>query len=132
MELFAFQAGKQILGIPPQEVVRVVENVPITPVPLTPDCHMGLIYYRGELFDVIHLGSLLKQEKAHHREGDWTVLLKWSGKKLALMPDKVMGLLWVEDQEGEEPVYSQESENIRFISPEYIWERLLEQGYGYQ
>ncbi|MFH0844912.1 MAG: chemotaxis protein CheW [Pseudomonadota bacterium] len=131
MEWFSFIAADEHLGIETQYIYRVVDDVKITPVPLTPSCYMGLLYYRGELFDVVHLGNLLKQEKAKRKDGEWIILLKWSGKKLGFFPDRVRGLVWVEDQEGSQRIHIEEKETIRLITPDLIWNKLLEFSYGY-
>lgn len=102
MELFAFQAGNEILGIPPLQVVRVVENVPITPVPLMPPCYLGLIYHRGELFDVVDVSCLLYLGTAVARNQPRIILTKWSDHRLALVPDRILGLVWpAEETEAE-------------------------------
>lgn len=132
MEWFTFKVGDEHFGIETQYIYRVVDDVKVTPVPLTPACHMGVIYYRGELFDVLHLGRLLKGEKVQEKQGRWTILMKWSGKRLALVPDKVIGLLWIEDQDRRQTVSSREKDAIRFIKPEYLWNKILELSYGYQ
>ena len=131
MEWFSFMAADEHLGIETHYIYRVVDDVKITPVPLTPSCHMGLLYHRGELFDVVHVGNLLKQEELKRKEEGWIILLKWSGKKLGLCPDKVKGLVWIEDQEGSQPVHTGEKETIRLITPELIWNKLSGLSYGY-
>jgi len=100
MELFAFQAGKQVLGIPPREVIRVVENVPITPVPLMPPCYLGLIYHRGEVFDVVDVNCLLYLGTAVARNRPRIILTKWSSRRLALVPDRILGLVWPASEAG--------------------------------
>jgi chemotaxis signal transduction protein len=97
MELFAFQSGHEILGIPPLQVVRVVENIPIIPVPLTPPCHLGLIYQRGELYDVVDVNCLLYLGTAVARSHPRLILTKWSDRRLALVPDRILGLVWPKD-----------------------------------
>ena len=100
MELFAFQAGNEILGIPPQQVVRVVENAAITPVPLMPPCYLGLLAHRGELFDVIDVSCLLYLGTAVARSQPRIILTKWSSRRLALVPDRILGLVWPADNTG--------------------------------
>ena len=159
MEWFAFKAADKYLGIETQYIHRVVDEVEVTPVPLVPACYMGLMYYRGELFDVIHVGSLSGDRQAvyppalpgSHRAGQWRagnenlriILVKWSHKKLALVPDEIIGLIWVEDNKREQTVYTprspllsdidagQEEEcTVRLITPEHIWKKVSEFHYG--
>jgi len=119
MELLVFKTADEYLGIEAQYVHHLVDDATITPVPLVPSCYIGLMYYRGELFDVIDMGKLLGNHKPVSRENIRIILLKWSNKKLALVPEKIIGLNWVEDEEN----YS-----VRIISPDEIWKLLLETG----
>lgn len=154
MEWFAFKGGDEYLGIEAQYIHRVVDEVKVTPVPLVPDCHRGLMYYRGEVFDVIHIGSLLGQREAVYppaspessrwRAGDENpriILLKWSSKKLALAPDHIIGLVSVEDNKRGQTVYApspaerddggqKEKYVVRLIAPDHIWEKVSELSYG--
>ncbi|MBW1691054.1 MAG: chemotaxis protein CheW [Deltaproteobacteria bacterium] len=131
MEWFAFKAADKYLGIEAQYIHRVVDEVKVTPVPLVPHCHMGVMYYRGEVFDVIHIGSLLGQREALYPPtspepasgGRWRaglensriILMKWPSKKLALLPDKIIGLIWVEDNKREQTVYAPRSPRMSAI-----------------
>lgn len=146
MEWFAFKAGDEYLGIEAQYIHQVVDEIKVMPVPLVPFCHIGLMYYRGEVFDVIHIGSLLGQREAVYHENSRIILMKWSSKKLALVPDKIIGLIWVDDSKREQTVYApstprlspaerddggQEGEYaVTLITPEHIWEKVSELSYG--
>jgi hypothetical protein len=101
MELLSFKAAGEYMGMEAQYVHRIVNEEKITPLPLVPFPHMGLMYYRGEVFDVIHVGSLLKGGEARYDENTRVIILKWATKKLALVPDHIIGLVWVEDIEDE-------------------------------
>ena len=157
MELFAFKTAEEYLGIEAQFIHRVVDDVQITPVPLVPSCHMGLIYYRGEVFDVIHVGSLLGQKEAVYNENSRIIFLKWSHKKLALVPDHIIGFIWIKDTKGEKTFYTprpprlspteqddppatarheragggqKEKYTVRLITPDYIWKKVSGLSYG--
>lgn len=135
MEWFAFKAGDEYLGIEAQYIHRVVDEVKVTPVPLVPDCHRGLMYYRGEVFDVIHIGSLLGQGGAVYLENSRIILMKWSTRKLALVPDHIIGLICVGDTKREQTAYAPDDGHkkeyaLRLIAPEHIWEKVSELSYG--
>ena len=141
MEWFAFKAGDEYLGIEAQYIHRVVDEVKVTPVPLVPQCHMGVMYYRGEVFDVIHIGSLLGKSEAVCKENSRIILVKSSSKKLALVPDKILGLIWVEDNKGKQTAYApslaqrdgagqEEEYAVRLITPEHIWKKISKLSYG--
>ncbi len=135
MECLTFKAAGRHLGIEIRYIHRVVDEFTITPVPLLPSCHLGLLYYRGELFDVIDLGNLLEERKdvkpgavgKNHR----IILLKWNQKNLALVPDEIIGLNRVEDRKEEDGFNSQGELKIELITPDHIWEMLSGLSYGY-
>jgi len=136
MEWLTFIAGEKELGMEAGHVYRVVDDARITPVPGTPACHMGLIYHRGELFDVVHLGTLLSGAATSAARPlnayRWIILLKWAGKKLALVPDRIVGLLWLDDtQEGCRAV-TRENRTVMRITPGEIWKKLMELPYGFK
>ena len=147
MELFTFKASDQYLGIEAQYIHQIVEEIAITPVPLTPCCHMGLIYYRRELFDVIDIGSLLKKKNAAsplvsselskrrtNQENSRIILLKWNQKKLGLVPDKIIGLIWVDNNksDSEHTVFAEQGYTVQIIAPDEIRELLLKLNYGFR
>jgi len=130
LEWFSFKAADEYFGIEAEYIHRVIDGVKVTPVPLVPSCHMGVMYYRGEVFEVIHVGSLLGQREASYNENSRIILLKWSSKKLALVPDYIIGLIWVEDTKVKQTVYTHREYTVRIITPDYIWKRVSELSYG--
>lgn len=135
MEYFTFKAAEKYLGVEVRYIQGVIDEARITPVPLLPFCHLGLLYHRGELFDVVDVGALLGQEKGlqavTERKGYRVILLKWSQRKLALASDEIIGLTWLDDKQGERDAYSMEGYNIEVITPDHIWEILSGLSYGY-
>ena len=147
MELFTFKASDRYLGIETQYIYQIVTEIAITPVPLTPHCHTGLIYYRGELFDVIDIGSLLKKKNTlstlvlsehskqpTNQEKSRIILLKWNQKKFALVPDKIIGLIWVDNNksDSEHTVFTEQGYTVQIIAPDEIRELLLKLNYGFR
>ena len=131
MEWFTFKAAGHYVGIDAQHIHRVMDEVEITPVPFVPSCHLGVIYYRGELFDVIHAGNLFEKQEARHGRDSRVILLKWSGKKLALVPDQIIGLILIEDTEEQAGTYAHEDYTVRLIAPDQIWKQIEEFFYGH-
>ncbi|MEE8540910.1 MAG: chemotaxis protein CheW [Desulfobacterales bacterium] len=131
MEWLTFFVGEAHMALEARYVYQVIDDAQITPVPLSSECCLGLIYYRGELFDVLHLAPLLQQTENRAPETDRIILLKWSGRKLALVPDRMGELLWLEEDCGE-PIDSRTGPKIRLITPKKIWQRLLEQPHGFR
>jgi chemotaxis signal transduction protein len=130
LELFTFKAADEYFGIDARHVYRVVEDARITPVPLAPPSHLGLMYYRGELFDVIDVVSLLGKRKEDLKDKYRIILIKWSDKKMALVPDGIVGLLWIENGKNTDTVYDGVNYTARRVTPEYIWSTLLKLPYG--
>jgi chemotaxis signal transduction protein len=130
LEWFAFKVADEYFAIEARHVYRVVEDARITPVPLAPPCHLGLIYYRGELFDVIDIVSLLREKRAGMKDNFRIILVKWSDKKLAMVPDGIVGLLWIEDGKDTDTVYAGGNFTARRVTPDYIWSTLLKPIYG--
>lgn len=130
MELFIFKSAGEYLGIEADYVYRVVEEIKITPVPMAPPYYLGLIYYRGELFEVIDLVGLLGTGKVTSAEKPRIILLRWTDKRLAVIPDDISGLLWIEDKKVRDRVFTEDHHSVRLLSPEQIWKTLLKLPYG--
>lgn len=130
MQWFTFEAAGEHLAIEARHIYRVIDEVKVAPVPLVPSCHMGLIYYRGELFDVIEVGDLLGQRTGKLKKNTRIILLRWDNKRLALVPDKITGLIWMEAIEDKQSVYTQGEYTFRLLAPDEIWKTLLELSYG--
>jgi chemotaxis-related protein WspB len=130
MEYVTFKAGDEYLGIEARYIHRVVEEVNVIPVPLVPTCYMGLMYYRGEVFDVVHAGSLLGNSKATARETTRIIVLKWSNKKLAVVPDHIAGIRRVEDYKRGKASFRFQDYTMRIVTPEEIWEKVSGLSYG--
>ena len=130
MKLFTIQTDDEIIGIEAKYVYRVLDEVKITPVCLMPPCYLGVLYYRGELFDAIDIGILMEKGKSAFKEADRIVLLRWSDKKLALAPGTIHGLIWIDGDLETDGFRTQEGRSVRLITPEQIWEKILEMQCG--
>jgi chemotaxis signal transduction protein len=130
MEIVAFSVDGRLYGFDAQHVNRVIEKVNIFPAPFMPECHMGLLFYRGELYDVIDAGILFNQNKSAMDSHSRIILMKWNRKRLAVIPDVVVGLMWIDDQAFDQGTLTAHGETIDLITPESFWSRLLELSYG--
>ena len=130
MKLFTFKTGGEFLGIAAKYVYRVLDEVKITPVCLTPPCYLGLMYHRGELFDVVDIGILLEKEKPAFEEAERIVILRWSDKALAIAPGSINGLIWIDNDSETSTFFTPGGDSIRLITPEEIWDRLLRLKHG--
>ncbi len=130
MDIFIFEAAGHYVAIEAQYVYRVADNVDIVPVPLVPDCYEGLLYYRGDLFDVVDMGRLLEKDAAVLHDDPCIILLKWDTGKLGLIPDRILGMRWVDGDNGSPVIIGQEGNSAKLMAPEEIWKRLAELSYG--
>ncbi len=123
MKLFTFRLGNDDFGIESKYVYRVLEDVRITPVCLMPPFYLGLLYYRGELFDVVDLGVLLDRGM-HLQESRRLVVIRWGDRKLAISSGIIQGLVWIDDDRERDALISEDGGMIHLITPEQIWEKM--------
>lgn len=131
MECFVFEIAGKHLGIEARYIYRIADDERPTPVPLVPSCHVGIIYYRGDLFDVIDAGRLLGNEIAPVKGSPYVILLKWDHRKLGLIPHGVVGIKWIEDANAAHTVLTREGDAIQMITPADIWKTLSDLPYGH-
>jgi len=130
MKFFVFKIRDEFLGIESQYIHRIIDDSKVTPVFLTPECYEGLLYYRGELFDVINLASLLGHPKKENIEIQRIIILKWVNKKMAIIPDDIIGMIWMGDDSEDRTVCRYEGHPVRLLNPDDIWKKLLGLSYG--
>ena len=130
MECFIFESAEKCLGIETGYIYRIADDMEITPVPLVPPCYRGLIYFRGDLFDVIDLGSLTGGERSLLNGNPYIILLKWDQRKLGLISDKIIGITRIEENNGSQTVFTKEGRTVELVTPEKIWKTLTELPYG--
>lgn len=129
MEIVEFLIDGRLYGLDAQHVNRVIENVNIFSTPFMPDCHLGLLFYRGEIYDVIDVGILFNQKTSVVDSHSRIILMKWGRNKLAIIPDVVVGLVRTDDP-AVAPDETGHGQKIDLITPDSIWTRLLKLSYG--
>ena len=131
MEWFEFQIENKSFHIESEFIFQVIHEANVAPVPFVPNCYLGLTFYRGELFDVVHMASLFGNKKKTGKDRKKTlILLKWGNKKLALAPDRVIGLVHVDIQDEEKKFLIRKKEELNSITPQSIIDRLHTEHYG--
>jgi chemotaxis signal transduction protein len=130
MDIFIFEAAEQYFGFEAKYIYRIADNVIIVPVPLMPACHEGLIYYRGDLFDVIDMGRLMENEVLTLHDDPYIILLKWNAGKMGLIPDRIVGMKWIEDNGGTGTVFNKRGDTVKVMTPDEIWKKLAGLAYG--
>jgi chemotaxis signal transduction protein len=131
MDCFIFEAAGKCLGIEARYVYRIADDAGPAPVPLLPSCHVGIIYYRGDLFDVIDAGRLLGNESSLSDKTPYVILLKWEQRKLGLIPDRIVGIKSIEDANATPTVFTRHGHAIQMITPGEIWKILSGLPYGH-
>ena len=124
MDIFIFEAAGHYIGIEAKYIYRIADSVSIVPVPLMPVCYEGLIYYRGDLFDVIDMGRFLEKEATTPHDDPYIILLKWNAETLGLIPDRIVGIKWVEDNGGTGAVFNERGDMVKLMTPGGIWKKL--------
>ena len=130
MDIFIFEAAGHYFGIEARYIYRIADGVVIVPVPLMPGCYEGLIYYRGDLFDVVDMGRLMENEVSTLHDDPYIILLKWNAGKLGLIPDRFVGMKWVEDNGGTGTVFNERGDVVKLMTPDEIWSKLAGLAYG--
>lgn len=130
-QLFVFTLGERRYGIDAKSVQRVLEDMEITPVAMMPCYFLGLIYYRGEVYEVVDLASLFLEAPCRtNAYGSRLVILRWRDRKMAVVPDAIDGLVWTDGEDGQEAVLDEDGVTIQLLSPDAIWRRVSEGNYG--
>lgn len=130
MEYLIFKVRERYFAIGAHHVYRVVDDLMVTPVPLLPASYEGLSYYRGELFDVVNADIMVGKEKEASKKGAYTVLLKWEQHNLGLIPDHVVGLKWIEEEDPQETDRMVDGLFVKRVTPEAIWQSISGTDYG--
>ena len=91
MDIFIFEAAKKYIGIEAKHIYRIADHVKIVPVPLTPTCYEGLIYYRGDLFDVIDMGRLMENSPSSLHGDPYIIPAEMGRRKAGLDPGQNCG-----------------------------------------
>jgi chemotaxis signal transduction protein len=130
MELVGFSILDRLYGLHSRYVNRVIECTRLFPAPFMPECHKGLLFYRGDLYDVIDVGILFSRKASAKEPPYRIILLKWELKKLAIIPDVVIGLVSLDDPSVKQEASRVNGQPIDLITPDSLWDQLLKLSYG--
>ncbi len=134
MEYLVFRRSGLLLGVAIEFIRQVVGDLKIAPVPLTPPGYAGMLYYRGELFDVADLGLILQKKPAVKAKeipkGTRIILIKWNAKGIALAADEITGLTSVKEDSSEAGGFLLDGMPVTIITPERVWQLLSDLPYG--
>ncbi len=130
MNVFAFDVDGELFGFEARLVYRILEDVQVTPVCFTPEAYIGLIYYRGELFDAVDPAPLVERRAADLSEKIRYIVIRWSVHKMAIAVVRIAGLVWTETDPADGVCRTGEGQDVRLLDPDRIWETLRSQPYG--
>ncbi|MDZ7699607.1 MAG: chemotaxis protein CheW [Deltaproteobacteria bacterium] len=130
MEYFVFKVRDRYFAIGAHYVYRIVDDLMVTPVPLLPACYEGLSYYRGELFDVVNADIIVGKEKEASKKSAYIILLKWDQHNLGLIPDHIVGLKWIDEENPQETDLMVDGLLVKVVTPEAVWQSISGMDYG--
>lgn len=99
----SFYAGDHLFGVPVTEVQEVLRAGGSTPVPLAPSAVAGLLNVRGQIVTAIDLGTTLGLASSAEQESRANVIVTHDGGVVALVVDKIAGVLDIDDARIEPP-----------------------------
>ncbi len=82
------------------------------------------------MFDVIDMGRLMENETSTLHDDPYIILLKWDTGKLGLIPDRIVGMKWVEGNGGTLTVFNKKGDTANLMTPDEIWNKLAGLAYG--
>ncbi len=126
MDVLTFQVGGKWYGLDAGVIHRIVEEYAVYPVPMMPSFYKGLLFYRGDLYDVIDLGVLLGDLPA---TGSRLMLFRWRHHTMAFLADAIGSIRRLEDRTADRIVL--EPGVMVHILPMERWiERIFNSGHG--
>ncbi|MFZ4546294.1 MAG: chemotaxis protein CheW [Bacteroidales bacterium] len=93
VEILSFTLDSQRFALPLSTVERVLRALAVTHIPDAPPIVYGVIDYYGEIIAVINLRSHLKLTPKDVYINDRFIVVKTSGRKLALVVDEVESVM---------------------------------------
>ena len=70
IQVATFLIDKKLFGIPIQDVLEIIKNVEMTPIPLSPDYVEGVINLRGQIVTAINLRKRLNMPEIRRKKVD--------------------------------------------------------------
>ena len=93
VEILSFTLDGQRFALPFSSVERVLRALAVTHIPDAPPIVYGVIDYYGDIVAVINLRSHLKLTPKSIQVNDRFIVVKTSGRKLALVVDEVESVM---------------------------------------
>lgn len=109
-----FLAG-EMFGFPVMGVQEVMNDQPITPVPLAPAHVVGLLTLRGEIMSAIDLRRLLGCAPRPDGKRAKLVIIRGEGRRVGLIVDAIGDVLELPPTDWQAPPETMPAEQRRFV-----------------
>ncbi|WP_028323581.1 chemotaxis protein CheW [Desulfatirhabdium butyrativorans] len=126
MDVLTFRIDQAWFALDAGIVQRVVEEQAVYPIPCMPALHRGLLFYRGELFDVIDLGLALHNTPAQGRR---LMLVKWKIHAFAFLADAI-GAIRAGEEDATGRIVMENGDGVRLLAIDRLIETILENCHG--
>lgn len=102
-QLMTFTVGGDLYGIPIEEILEVLPDRPLTPVPLAPDTIAGLINLRGQIVTAVDLRQRLKLDPMAGDDLPMNVVIQERDEMVSLLVDSIGDVVEVDGKAFEKP-----------------------------
>lgn len=126
MDVLTFRIDKAWFGLDAAIVQRVVEEQVVYSIPGMPPLHRGLLFYRGELFDVIDLSLVFHGAPAQGRR---LMLVKWKTHAFAFLADAI-GAIRASEADEAVRIVMENGDGVRLLAIDRLIETILESCHG--
>lgn len=102
MEVLLFEVAGCRYGLPLADVVELARAVSVAPLPKAPAIVEGLINLRGALAPVLDIRTRFRHAPKPSDPADHLIVAQAGRRRVALLVDRAVGLVTVEDREIED------------------------------
>jgi len=100
-EFFSCRVGRQWLGLPIAQVLEVIVQQQLTPMPLAPASVLGLINLRGRIITEVDVRKLMQMDSESDGHGHVVIVRSPQGEDVGLLVDEVGEVAGVDYQQYE-------------------------------
>ena len=117
-EFFSCRIGRQWLGLPISQVLEVIVQQQLTPMPLAPESVLGLINLRGRIITEVDVRKLMQMDSDNNENVHVVIVRDPQGEDVGLLVDEVGEVAAVDYQKYEnmpntlDPLWQQVGEGV--------------------
>ncbi len=79
---------------------------------------------------MVDAGIILGKNQKGGQETPYIILLKWGQHNLGVVPDRIVGIKWIEEARQFQAEHWVEGLSVKVITPEAIWKLIADMDYG--